>query len=127
MSKGQRSKRKATVKELEGMLEQMATAHNALVEMVMGLGRHFESLSTLLHCVMVDTGHALKAKCSACDTEVVYPAMDEFKSFPVCPNAETKEECKDGFSHIENPFDDDTVQMTVDDYGENTDADDEEE
>lgn len=89
---------------LEEKFEMLAQGHNQLTGFVMNLGNHIEQVSNLFHLSLLKQGFAKTANCSNCNSQVIYPDMPEFIAFPVCPNAEKDEDCKTGFSHIQNPF-----------------------
>lgn len=80
---------------------------NDLAGYVMELSYNLQNLSNIFHLALLENGQALEASCSNCETKVLYPNIKGFLAFPQCPNSfeEGNEECKDGFSHIENPFD----------------------
>ena len=104
---------------IEEKVEMLAQAHNHLTGFVMNLGNHMEQMSNLFHLSLLKSGLAKTANCSNCNAQVIYPDMPEFLAFPVCVNAEKDEACKEGFSHIENPFDEANDDGTKE--GDNTD------
>tara|TARA_Y100001938_G_C8096480_1_gene438510 strand:- start:1919 stop:2296 length:378 start_codon:yes stop_codon:yes gene_type:complete len=99
-----RKTRKPTIKELSESLMEMTQKHNNLVQYIQAVSMQFEQMSTMLHASMLQLGLATKSKCSNCDTEVVYPTLDDFMAHPVCPNANENEQCAEGFDYLDNPF-----------------------
>ena len=118
MSKGQRTPKKQTVKqimrqdlkEMEEKLQLIEDKHNQLVSVFIDFSRHAENMTTLLHLHLLEDELATKEECSGCGMQVIYPhTFEEIQAVPVCPNRMTAEgeevdECRNGFSHIENPF-----------------------
>jgi len=118
MSRGQRTARKQTVKqimrqdlnEMQEKVDLIEEKHNQLVSVFIDFSRHAENMTTLLHLHLLDAGLAVKEECSGCGMAVIYPhAFEEIQAMPVCPNridqdGQEVQKCIDGFSHIENPF-----------------------
>ena len=118
MSKGQRTPKKQTVKqimrqdlnEMQEKIDLIEEKHNQLVSVFIDFSRHAENMTTLLHLHLLEDELATKEECSGCGMQVIYPhTFEEIQAFPVCPNRMTAEgeevdECMNGFSHIENPF-----------------------
>ena len=95
-----RAKRKMTNKEQDVIIKNLMDGQTQTVNLLGALIRQQEQIGTLLHLHLLATGHARKAMCDNCNSEVVYPTLKGMEAFPVCPNSEESEECQKGFDWL---------------------------
>ena len=90
-----------TNKEQDVVIKQLVERVDLLTEFLQRIINQMQQQNTIFHLHLLETGHAKKAHCTNCNTEVVYPILPGLEAYPVCPNAtEENEDCLKGFDHI---------------------------